>query len=288
MVIYIRIEKGEVMSVIKTQDLCYEYEGGVKVLDKVNIEINEGEYVAVIGHNGSGKSTFAKLLNGLLTPTCGTVEVFGMKTTDKDKIFDIRKRIGMVFQNPDNQLVASIVEDDIAFGPENIGLDREEIGKRIEYALDVVGMQEFRNKSPERLSGGQKQRIAIAGVLALKPDILVLDESTSMLDPRGRQEVLSVVRKLNKENKVTVMVITHYMEETVEADRIIVMDKGKVAFTGTPEQVFSDKEKIIGLGLELPSATVISKKLKELGVDIKVCLSDDELKGELCRLTQKI
>lgn len=276
------------MSVIKTSGLSYEYEGGVKVLDKVNIEIEEGEYVAIIGHNGSGKSTLAKLLNGLLIPTDGSVEVFGMKTTDKNKLFDIRKRIGMVFQNPDNQLVASIVEDDIAFGPENIGLEREEIGKRIEYALDVVGMQEFRDKSPERLSGGQKQRIAIAGVLALKPDILVLDESTSMLDPRGRQEVLSVVKKLNADQKVTVIVITHYMEETVDADRIIVMDKGRVALTGTPEEVFSNKEKIVELGLELPTATVISERLKELGVNMPVCLSESELEEELCRLTQKI
>ncbi len=277
------------MAELKAENLVFSYDKKIKVIDGVSFSLKEGEYLAVIGRNGSGKSTLAKLLNGLLTLDDGNVTVDGFSVREPKDLYEIRKRVGMVFQNPDNQLVASIVEDDVAFGPENIGVPRKEIGERIDFALKSVGMEDFRTRSPERLSGGQKQRIAIAGVLALKPEILVFDESTSMLDPKGRKEVLEVVKKLNEEQGVSVLTITHYMEETVEADRIIVLDGGKIALEGTPKEVFSQKDKIRGLGLELPPCTVIAEKLKEKGLDINEnCLTPDELRGELCKLSRKI
>ncbi len=272
------------MALLSAKNVSFSYDKQKKVIDGFSLDIEKGEYIAVIGHNGSGKSTLAKLFNGLLKPDAGTLSVAGFSVFDKKSEFEIRKRVGVVFQNPDNQLVASIVEDDVAFGPENLGIDRDEIGKRIDFALSSVGMEKYRHSSPTRLSGGQKQRVAIAGVLALTPEILVLDESTAMLDPKGRAEVLSVVKKLNREKGVTVIAITHYMEEVVEADRVIVLSDGKIALSGTPEQIFKNKETLSALGLELPLCADIADKLG-LGAGI---LNKERLAEELCKLTSKI
>ena len=277
------------MSLVELKNVSFSYDKKSKALKDFSLTIEEGEYIAVIGHNGSGKSTLAKMLNGLVLPDEGTVSVDGLCSADKKSTFEIRKRVGVVFQNPDNQLVASIVEDDVAFGPENLGLKREEIGQRIDFALSAVGMTEFRHRSPERLSGGQKQRIAIAGILALKPKVLVLDESTAMLDPQGREEVLAVVEKLNRENNTTVISITHYMDEVVRADRVIVLSEGEKVLEGTPEQIFSHKQEIKSYGLELPLATVIADRLRENGVAIPDgILTEQQLTEALCVLKQKI
>ncbi len=271
------------MSIIKAEHLNFSYDKSNLVLNDINLSVEEGEYVAVIGHNGSGKSTLAKLFNGLIKPDSGKIIVDGFEPNDKKSLFEIRKRVGVVFQNPDNQLVASIVEDDVAFGPENVGVKREEISKRIDFALDAVGMQSFRKASPTRLSGGQKQRIAIAGVLALLPKVLILDESTAMLDPAGRKEILEVVKKLNREQGVTVITVTHYMDEVVNADRVVVLSKGEIALSGTPREIFSNSKEIKELGLELPMPAFIAEKLKEKGVNIKGApLSLKELSEGLC------
>ncbi len=273
------------MSIVSVKGVSFSYEKDVPVLKNLSLEIEEGKYIAIIGHNGSGKSTLAKLLNGLLLPSEGDVVVEGLSVLQNKNLFEIRKRVGVVFQNPDNQLIASFVDDEVAFGLENIGLKREEMGDRIDFALSAVGMLDFKKSTPSRLSGGQKQRIAIAGVLALMPKVLVLDESTAMLDPRGRKEVLDVVKRLNKEQNITVITITHYMEEAVFADEIVVLDKGEIALKGKPSQVFSQKEKIKELGLELPPATALAEKLKESGVKIeKEILSAEELEEVLCKL----
>ena len=273
------------MSLIELENVSFSYDKKRTALKDFSLKIEQGEYIAVIGHNGSGKSTLAKILNALVLADQGSVTVDGLTTADKKSVFEIRKRVGVVFQNPDNQLVASIVEDDVAFGPENLGVPRKEIGERIDFALSSVGMQEFRHRSPARLSGGQKQRIAIAGVLALKPKVLVLDESTAMLDPQGREEVLSVVEKLNREQKVTVISITHYMEEVVRADRVVVLSKGEKVLEGTPEQIFKHKEEIKNYGLELPLVTVIADRLRENGVDIPDgILTEQSLTEALCKL----
>lgn len=277
------------MAILSLDKVSFSYDKKKNVLENLSLEVSAGEYIAVIGRNGSGKSTLAKLFNGLIKPDCGEIFVDGLSSADKKNEFEIRKRVGVVFQNPDNQLVASIVEDDIAFGPENLGINREEIGERIEFALSAVGMQKFRHSSPSRLSGGQKQRIAIAGVLALKPQILVLDESTAMLDPQGREEVLAVVKKLNQENGVTVITITHYMEEVIEADRVIVLSDGNVALSGTPEEIFNQKDKLNELGLELPVPARIKEKLEKNGVKISGNpLGESALGEELCKLASKI
>lgn len=277
------------MSLVSVKNVTFGYEENLSVIKDLSLEIEEGKYIAVIGHNGSGKSTLAKLLNGLLKVDKGDIVVDGLSVLKKENLFEIRKKVGVVFQNPDNQLIASIVEDEIAFGVENIGLDREEMGKRIEFALSAVGMSEFRKSTPSRLSGGQKQRIAIAGVLALMPKVLVLDESTAMLDPKGRKEVLDVVKKLNKERNMTVIAITHYMEETVFADQIIVLDKGRIAMSGTPKEIFNDKQKIKELGLELPPVTALAEQIKSAGLDIKEdVLTVEELEEEICKLKRKI
>ncbi|MBS1455470.1 MAG: energy-coupling factor transporter ATPase [Clostridia bacterium] len=276
------------MSYIKTENLTYEYTKGVKALKNVNIGINKGEYVAIIGHNGSGKSTLAKLFNGLLQPTSGKVFVNGTDTSDKQKLFDVRKTVGVVFQNPDNQLVASIVEDDLAFGPENLGVPREEIGKRIDYALKACDIEKFRNSTPSKLSGGQKQRVAIAGVLAVMPEVMIFDEATAMLDPKGRNEVLSVSDKLNKENGITVINITHYMDEVVRADRVIVLNDGEVYAEGTPEEIFKRADELESLGLSVPTACRIALDLKKKGVDLGEPLTDEELGDKLCELFAKI
>ena len=276
------------MPIISLENVCFSYDKRINVLKNVSLSVEEGEYVAVIGHNGSGKSTLARLFNSLLIPDSGKVTVDGLSSDDKDTVFEIRKRVGVVFQNPDNQLVASIVEDDVAFGPENVGLSREEIGQRIDFALKAVGMEKYRYSSPTRLSGGQKQRIAIAGVLALKPRVLVLDESTAMLDPRGRKEVLGVVEKLNKEQKVTVITITHYMDEVVHADKVFVVNDGEIVLSGTPQEIFKEKDKLKGWGLELPLASVIADKLKEKGVPLsEEILTEEQLAEELCALKRK-
>jgi energy-coupling factor transport system ATP-binding protein len=278
------------MKAVEIKNLSYSYSGtenNEKALNNINIEIQKGEFVALLGHNGSGKSTLAKLINGLLMPTEGEVKVFDMLTTDESKLFEIRKNAGMVFQNPDNQMIATIVEDDIAFGAENIGLPRGEIGKRIEFALKAVGMTEYRFSTPTRLSGGQKQRIAIAGVLAIKPNIMILDESTAMLDPKGRKEVLKVIKNLNQQENMTIILITHFMEEALEADRVIILNNGEVALSGTPEDIFNS-ENLSDFSLSLPRAAYIAKKLKENGLPIGTVFTADSLAEELCRFLPKI
>ncbi|MCQ2386965.1 MAG: energy-coupling factor transporter ATPase [Clostridia bacterium] len=273
------------MSIIEVKNVSYTYDKTKFAVKNVSFDVKEGEYVAIIGHNGSGKSTLAKLFNALFVPTNGEIIVDGISTSQKDKLFEIRKKVGVVFQNPDNGIVASIVEDDIAFGPENIGVKREEIGERIDFALKTVGMEKFRYSSPDRLSGGQKQRIAIAGVLALKPKVIVLDESTAMLDPKGRQEILNVVKKLNKEQGVTVIAITHYMDEVLNADKVYVLDEGEIALQGTPREIFKEGAKIKSIGLELPLASFIAEKLRQAGVPVKDGILDkEELKGAICEL----
>ena len=277
------------MALLTAQNVSFSYDKQTDAVKNVTLSVEKGEYVAIIGHNGSGKSTLAKLFNGLIKPDSGTITVDGFSSHDKKNLFEIRKRVGVVFQNPDNQLVASIVEDDVAFGPENLGVPRQEIGERIDFALKAVGMEKFRHSSPTRLSGGQKQRIAIAGVLALMPDVLVLDESTAMLDPQGRKEVLKVVEKLNKEQNVTVITITHYMDEVVCADKVYVINDGEIALSGTPQQIFEQKDKIRQFGLELPLATEVAIKLKENGVNLPDGIFDaNRLAEELCALKQKI
>ena len=272
------------MEAVHFDNVRYSYreEGGEYAVNGVTLTVREGEFVAVLGRNGSGKSTLAKLINALLEPTSGTVTVFGMDTLDEKKTFEIRKNAGMVFQNPDNQTVASIVEDDVAFGPENIGLPREEIGKRIDFALKAVGMEQFRHATPSRLSGGQKQRIAIAGVLAILPKIMILDESTAMLDPKGRREVMEVVRRLNKEQGMTVILITHFMEEALQADRAIVMHNGEVVMDGVPEEIFARSEELESYNLTLPRAAYICKKLQEAGMSVGNAFTAEELAEELC------
>ncbi len=273
------------MAILSAKNVSYSYDKKNMAIKGLSLSVEKGEYIAIIGHNGSGKSTLARLFNGLLKPDSGEIIVDGFSSQNKKDLFEIRKRACVVFQNPDNQIVASIVEDDVAFGPENIGVKRKEIGERIEFALRSVGMEEFRKKSPTRLSGGQKQRIAIASVLALKPEVLILDESTAMLDPQGRKEILEVIDKLNKEQGVTVIAITHYMEEVVNADRVYVLDDGVIALTGTPREIFKEKKVIKSLGLELPSASYIASKLMEKGVKIEgEILTDIELSEALCKL----
>ncbi|MDR1939442.1 MAG: energy-coupling factor transporter ATPase [Clostridiales bacterium] len=276
------------MPIIKLENVGFsykDYDGRViEALKNLSLEIEAGLFVAVLGRNGSGKSTFAKLLNALLVPTEGKVYVKGYDTTDPDGLFDIRKSVGMVFQNPDNQMVASIVEDDIAFGPENIGVPREEIKTRVDWALKTVGMEEYRNAAPFKMSGGQKQRVAIAGILAIKPDVVIFDESTSMLDPAGRNEVMAVIKRLVKEEGITVIFITHDMNEAVEADRIIVLDGGAAVMDGAPREIFKD-EGLDAYGLKLPTVSYIAKRLKEGGMPVDgPVMTPDALAEELCRL----
>ena len=247
------------------------------------LSVSKGEFLAVIGHNGSGKSTLARLINGLLLPDKGRVKVFGMDTLEGKNPVEIRKRAGIVFQNPDNQMVASIIEDDVAFGPENLGVEREEIGKRIDWALKAVGMEAYRTGTPSRLSGGQKQRIAIAGVLAIKPDILILDESTAMLDPRGRREVMDVVTRLNREEGMTVILITHFMEEALLADRTIVLNRGEMVMQGTPAEIFLHSERLEAYNLSLPRIGRICKNLQAAGIPVADCLTHEQLAAEVAQ-----
>lgn len=254
------------------------------VLNDLDFSVEQGSFVALLGRNGSGKSTLARLVNGLLKPTTGKVFVFGMDTSDKKNLFEIRKKAGMVFQNPDNQQIASIVEDDIAFGPENIGMKREEIGAAIDFALKATDMEKYRHAEAAKLSGGQKQRVAIAGAIAIGPEILILDESTSMLDPKGRKEVMAVARMLNKEKGMTVIDITHYMDEAAEADYVYVLDGGKIRIQGKPEEVFARKTELRECGLELPRPALIAEKLRMAGVPLSSdILNAEALSEELCK-----
>lgn len=254
------------------------------VLNDLDFTVEKGSFVALLGRNGSGKSTLARLVNGLLKPTTGKVFVFGMDTSDKKNLFGIRKKAGMVFQNPDNQQIASIVEDDIAFGPENIGMKREEIGAAIDFALKATDMEKYRHAEAAKLSGGQKQRVAIAGAIAIGPEILILDESTSMLDPKGRKEVMAVARMLNKEKGMTVIDITHYMDEAAEADYVYVLDGGKIRIQGKPEEVFARKTELRECGLELPRPALIAEKLRMAGVPLSSgILNAEALSEELCK-----
>ena len=277
------------MEAVRFDNVKYSYrDGGADfAVNGVTLSVGEGEFVAVLGRNGSGKSTLAKLINALLVPTEGSVKVFGMDTSDDKQTFEIRRNAGMVFQNPDNQTVASVVEDDVAFGPENIGVPREEIGRRIDFALDAVGMQEFRHATPARLSGGQKQRIAIAGVLAIMPQILILDESTAMLDPKGRREVMDVVKRLNREQKMTVLLITHFMDEALEADRAIVMHRGEVVMDGAPEEIFARSDELETYNLTLPRAAYVCKKLQAAGMPVADSFTAEELAEAICASLQK-
>ncbi|HEY8424293.1 MAG TPA: energy-coupling factor transporter ATPase [Clostridia bacterium] len=275
------------MPLIQVKNVKYAYnynsQDAIVAVNDVSFDIEEGEFVALVGPNGSGKSTLAKMLNGLIVPLDGDVLIDGMNTRDDSLLYDIRRQIGVVFQNPDNQMVATIIEDDVAFGPENLGLPPKEIRERVDWALEAVGMLQHKKGMPFRLSGGQKQRVAIAGVLAIKPRIIVLDESTSMLDPKGREEVLSVIKKLNKEQKMTVVLITHYMEEAVDADRIIILNKGKLAYNGGRE-IFLDEEKIKSYGLSVPVHIHIANALRKSGMDIGEIWTERELEDEICQL----
>ena len=265
------------MGIIKASKLIFDYvrrdeeeniEEVNRAIDKLNLEIEEGTFVAILGHNGSGKSTLAKQINGILLPSDGTVWVSGMDTSDENSIWDVRKTAGMVFQNPDNQIIGNIVEEDVGFGPENIGVPTEEIWKRVDESLEAVGMTAYRLKSPNKLSGGQKQRVAIAGVMAMKPKCIVLDEPTAMLDPNGRKEVIRTVRELNRREKITVLLITHYMEEVIHADRVIVMDEGRIVMDGTPKEIFSRVRELKSYRLDVPQVTELAYELKEAGIDL--------------------
>lgn len=277
-------------AIISAKNLTFRYEGkDVYAVDHVNIEIQRGEFVSVLGRNGSGKSTFAKLLNCLMEPTEGEVCVSGITCRNEDDAFSIRQKCGMVFQNPDNQMVATIVEEDVAFGPENLGIDPRVIEERVNWALETVNMTQYRKSAPHMLSGGQKQRVAIAGVIAMLPEIIVFDESTSMLDPSGREDVFEVARRLNTENNVTVIWITHFMEEAAKSDRVIVMDQGKVMMDASPKEVFSDSDAIEQYGLEAPDMAKLAYELKKEGIDIDTGLiTIEEMEVELCRLLSKI
>lgn len=276
---------------IRTENLEFMYSDQSEVLfhlKDADIEIEKGEFVAIIGHNGSGKSTMAKLINGILMPSEGVIYVDGMDTKDGELIWEIRRTAGMVFQNPDNQIVATIVEDDVAFGPENLGIHKDEIRERVDRALTTVKMYDHRMKPPHLLSGGQKQRIAIAGILAMRPQCIVLDEPTAMLDPSGRKEVMETVERLHKEEGITILHITHFMEEAIHADRIIVMDHGEKVLTGTPREVFSDVEKMLQMGLDVPQTTLLAHQLKLKGYDIDTeILTEEELVNAICQLKLK-
>lgn len=252
---------------IKVDNVTFSYEDN-KVLDNISLSVKEGEFVALLGHNGCGKSTMAKLFNILLSPNSGTVTIDGITPKTEDDVYEIRSRVGLVLQNPDNQLVATIVEEDVAFGPENLGIPPKEIRERVDNALKAVDMYHYRKHAPHKLSGGQKQRVAIAGIIAMEPKCIVLDEPTAMLDPKGRQEVMQTIKKLNKEHNITIILITHYMDEAVQADRVIVMDKGKVLTQGTPQQVFSNVELLKSHALDVPQSVELMYLLQQNGVNI--------------------
>lgn len=281
-------------TIIETKNLIYEYktldeegnEAGVnRAIDDVNLDVKKGDFIAILGHNGSGKSTLAKHINGMLFPTGGTVWVDGINTTSEESIWDVRQRAGMVFQNPDNQIIGQLVEEDVGFGPENIGVPTEEIWERVEESLHAVGMYEFRKHSPNHLSGGQKQRVSIAGVLAMHPKCIILDEPTAMLDPRGRKEVIRAARGLNMVEGITVLLITHYMDEIIYANKVYVMDEGKIAMEGTPREIFSNVEALQALRLDVPQVTLLAHELKKNGVQLPDgILTVEELAEAICQL----
>lgn len=286
------MEKGYDM--VQTEKLIFEYEkrdeegnvtGKSRAIDEVDIDVKEGQFIAILGHNGSGKSTLAKHINAILVPTEGTVWVNGLDTTDPSELWNVRQSAGMVFQNPDNQIIGTVVEEDVGFGPENLGVPTDEIWQRVEESLKAVGMIEYRHHSPNKLSGGQKQRVAIAGVVAMEPKCIVLDEPTAMLDPVGRKEVLKTVKKLREQKNVTVILITHYMEEVIDADKIYVMDHGRVVMEGTPKEVFSQVDELKKYRLDVPQVTILADELKKQGLDIPSgILRKEELVEALCQL----
>ena len=285
------------MGIIKATKLIFDYvrrdeeekiEEVNRAIDDVSLDIKDGDFVAILGHNGSGKSTFAKHMNGILMPTEGTVWISGMDTSDDECLWDVRKKVGMVFQNPDNQIIGNVVEEDVGFGPENMGIPTEEIWKRVDQSLEAVGMSAYRMKSPNKLSGGQKQRVAIAGVMAMRPKCIVLDEPTAMLDPNGRREVIKTVHDLNRQEGITVLLITHYMEEVIDADRVIVMDDGKIVMDGTPREVFSRVKELKSYRLDVPQVTELAYELGEAGIPLPDgILSLDELLKYLLPLFQE-
>ena len=282
------------MSIVKAENLVFEYikrdeDGNVdginRAVDNVNIEVEPGQFIAIVGHNGSGKSTFARHINALLLPTEGAVYVAGKDTSEEENLWEIRQTAGMVFQNPDNQIVGTIVEEDVGFGPENLGVPTAEIWERVDRALESVGMSAYREYSPGKLSGGQKQRVAIAGVVAMRPKCIIMDEPTAMLDPIGRREVLDTVLELNRRENVTVILITHYMNEIVGADKVFVMDKGRVVMEGTPREIFRQADKLEKIRLEVPQATELAHRLAEAGIPVNTgVLTAEELVEEICRL----
>lgn len=284
------------MGIIKTDNLVFEYirrdeegnvEGITRAVDEVTLDIKQGDFIAILGHNGSGKSTLAKHMNAILYPTEGTIWVDGKDTNDEDELWNIRQTAGMVFQNPDNQIIGQVVEEDVGFGPENMGVPSKEIWERVEESLRAVGMYEFRKYSPNKLSGGQKQRVSIAGVLAMHPKCIVLDEPTAMLDPNGRKEVIRAVRGLNDVERMTVILITHYMEEIIHANKVFVMDKGSVAMEGTPREIFSQVEKLKELRLDVPQVTLLAYELQKQGIKLPDgILTHDELVQELLKLKE--
>ena len=285
------------MGIIRASRLIYDYirrdeddhvEEVSRAIDGLDLDIKAGDFVAILGHNGSGKSTFAKQINGILLPTEGTVWISGMKTTDESHIWDIRKTAGMVFQNPDNQIIGNIVEEDVGFGPENLGVPTDEIWQRVDESLEAVGMTAYRMKSPNKLSGGHKQRVAIAGVMAMRPQCIILDEPTAMLDPNGRREVIRTVHELNQKEGITVLLITHYMEEVIEADRVIVMDDGRLVMDGTPREIFSRVKELKSYRLDVPQVTELAYELKQAGVDLpEGILTIEELTEHLLPIFRK-
>lgn len=279
-------------AMIKCSNVSFKYINNTEgkneekyALKNVNLEVKKGEFLVILGHNGSGKSTIAKHMNALITPSEGTVIVDGLDTSNPEVLWDIRAKAGMVFQNPDNQLVATIVEEDVAFGPENLGIDPAEIRKRVDDSLEKVGMSEYKRHAPHLLSGGQKQRVAIAGILAIEPECIIFDEPTAMLDPSGRKEVLNNIKYLNKEHRMTIILITHYMDEAAQADRIIVMDDGSIKMEGTPREIFPQVERMKTIGLDVPQVTELAYELKKAGINInEKILNVDEMVEELCQL----
>ncbi len=279
-------------AMIKCSDVSFKYINNIEgkneekyALKNVNLEVKKGEFLVILGHNGSGKSTIAKHMNALITPSEGTVIVDGLDTSNPELLWEIRAKAGMVFQNPDNQLVATIVEEDVAFGPENLGIDPVEIRKRVDDSLEKVGMSEYKRHAPHLLSGGQKQRVAIAGILAIKPECIIFDEPTAMLDPSGRKEVMNNIKYLNKEHGMTIILITHYMDEAAQADRIIVMDDGTIKMEGTPREIFPQVERMKSIGLDVPQVTELAYELKKAGINInEKILNVDEMVEELCQL----
>ncbi|MDI0267939.1 energy-coupling factor transporter ATPase [Clostridioides difficile] len=275
-------------NIVKVNNISFEYitdEAKLKAIDNLSLDVKKGEFVAIIGHNGSGKSTLSKNLNAILMPTEGNILIDGMDTKEEERLWDIRQTAGMVFQNPDNQIVATIVEEDVAFGPENLGVEPKEIRRIVEESLKSVGMYDLRGRQPHLLSGGQKQRVAIAGIIAMRPKCIIFDEATAMLDPSGRKEVMKTIKRFNKEENITVIHITHFMEEAVEADRVVVMEKGKKILEGTPREVFSEIKMLKEIGLDVPCMTELSSLLIEEGMNISSdILTVDEMVMELCQL----